>query len=476
MNVVRRVARNISFLFAWQAVSRFLGLVLNIVLTRRLEDAGYGRYSIILVIVMIAGMFADFGTANIVVREISRHRDKANSILGALLVLRGVTTVTVWLGAMSIFVFSGMGRDYAVPLAIASLSIIPMSMSTALEAALQGFERMDLSALADAVFSLALTGAGVAVVYRGGGVVGMTAVYLGASTVRLGYSFLAYRRLDRARGGWRFTGDRFIYLVRESFPVLYWQLVSLAYYKIDVLLLGAFRTEAEVGWYAAAYKLFEVPVMFGWLAVQALLPLMSRTYQKSKDSLGLMFEKVLKYIWTAGLGTAVLLAVLARPVIELLLPPEFEPSILALITLGYAIPLMVGCVLFGNLYIAMNVQGQMARWSLLSLLANLSLNLALIPVYGLMGAAVATLLAEIFTFLLFYGFTAHLLRGVRLVEVFVVPAAAAGIVLVAQMLLDGLWAPLLATGGALAYLFLLWAFRVFSLDDRKYFRQLRAGG
>ncbi|MHB1389996.1 MAG: flippase [Thermoleophilia bacterium] len=476
MNVIRRVARNISYLFAWQAVSRFLGLVLNIVLTRRLEDAGYGRYSLILVIVMITGMVADFGTANIVVREISRQREKANSILGALLALRAATTITVWLVALSIIIFSGMERDYALPLAIASLSIIPMSMSTALEAALQGFERMDLSALADAVFSLVLTGAGVAVVYRGGGVAGMTAVYLGASVVRLAYSFLAYQRLDRLRGGWRFTRDRFTYLVRESFPVLYWQLVSLAYYKIDVLLMGAFRTEAEVGWYAAAYKLFEVPVMFGWLAVQALLPLMSRTWHRSREDLGLLLEKVLKYIWTVGLGAAILLHVMARPVIELLLPSEFEPSIRALITLGYALPLMVGCVLFGNLYIAMNVQGRMARWSLLSLLANLSLNLVFIPLYGLMGAAVATLVAEVFTFLLFYAFTARMLRGVGLVEVFVAPGAAAAIVLVAMLLLDGIWPPLLGLGGALAYVFLLWAFRVFSPDDRSYFRQLRVGG
>lgn len=476
MNVVRRVTRNISYLFAWQAVSRFLGLVLNVVLARRLEDSGYGRYSIILVIVMIAGMAADFGTASIVIREISRQRDYANSILGAVLVLRGVTTVTVWLGAVSIFVFSGLDRGYALPLAIASLSVIPTSLSTALEAALQGFERMDLSALADAVFSLALTGAGVAVVYRGGGVLGMTVVYLGASVIRLIYSSLAYLRLDRVRGGWRFTRDRFVYLVRESFPVLYWQLVSLAYYKIDVLLLGAFRTETEVGWYAAAYKLFEVPVMFGWLAAQALLPLMSRTYQKSRDSLGVLFEKAVKYIWVTGLGAAVLLSVMAGPAIELMLPPDYQPSIRALIVLGYAIPFMVGCVLFGNLFIAMNIQGRMARWSLLSLLANLSLNLVLIPFYGLMGAAVATLSSEIFSFLLFYGFTAHLLRGVRIMEVFVAPALAAGIVLVALVLLDGLWAPLLGLGGMAAYLFLLWAFRVVSQDDRRYFRQLRAGG
>ena len=212
MSVVRRVARNIFYLFAYQAASRLLGLVLNLVLARRLADVGYGRYSLILVIVMMAGMAADFGTASIMVREVSHRRSESSSLLGAVLLIRAVSTVIVVAGVYVVVISAGVETGFGLPLMIAALSIIPMSFSTAIEAAMQGFERMDLSALADVGFSIVLTAVGAAAVIGGGGVTAMTAVYLGASLVRLGYAVLAYlrlvARLEVAGGSWRFGRSR----------------------------------------------------------------------------------------------------------------------------------------------------------------------------------------------------------------------------------------------------------------------------
>lgn len=470
--VVRRVVRNLSYLFAYQVVSRLLGLVLNLVLARKLEDVGFGRYSLILVIVMLVGLAADFGTANILIREISRQRQRANTLLAAALFLRSMTTATVAVAVLVILITTGVGRGFALPLMIATLSIIPTSMSTAIEAAFQAFERMDLSALADVVFSLVLTAVGVAIVSSGGGVTQMTAVYLGASVVRLAYAALAYRRLSRVRGGWQIENAVFWHLARESFPVLYWQLISLAYYKVDVILLGALRTEAEVGWYAAAYKMFEVIIMFGWLAVQALLPLMSRFYQTSKEALIILFEKTMKYVWIAGLGVAVLMMALAGPVVNLLLPSDYTPAINVLKVLGFAVPFMVGCVIFGNLFVAMNLQGRMAKWSVFSLVVNVGLNLVLIPRYGVMGAALTTLLSEVLTFMLFYGFAAYFLRQVHFIEVFVLPAVAAGVLLGVLLLMSSLPAILVGALGITGYPLFLLLFGVISQDDISYFRQL----
>lgn len=479
MNVVRRVARNITYLFAYQAASRVLGLVLNVVLARRLADAGYGRYSLILVMVMIAGMAADFGTANILIREVSHQRSRSNSLLGAALLIRCLTTVIVSAVVILIVMAAGVDRDFALPLIIATVAIIPTSLSTATEAALQGYERMDLSALADVVFSLVLTAVGAAVVYRGGGVTAMTAVFFGANVVRFGYSFSVYGwlvgRFDGSGGSWRFDAGGARHMARESFPVLCWQLVSLAYYKLDVLFMGIFRSEAEVGWYAASYKLFEVPVMFGWLAVQALLPLMSRIFHESSSSLMLLLEKGIKYIWIAGLGAAALIAILAGPVVRLLLPPEYEPAVNVLIVLGAALPFMVGCVLFGNLFIAMELQRRMAKWSILSLAVNAGLNLILIPPFGVMGAAVTTLVSEVFSFVLFYGFAAYFLGHVRFLEVFAGPALVAGASLAVMLLLVGISPVLAAAAGAIFYGGALMLFRIISHDDLGYFRQLRAG-
>lgn len=480
MNVVRRVASNIAYLFACQVASRLLGLALNLVLARRLADSGYGRYSLILVIVSIAGMAADFGTASILVREVSRRRVNSSSLLGATLLLRLATTVFVSAGVITVLLTAGIGRSLAVPLIIATVAIIPTSLSTACEAALQGFERMGLSSVADVVFSVVLTAVGVAVVVRGGGVTAMTGAYLVASFVRLMYSASAYRwlvgSLEGAGGSWRFDYGRLRMLAGESFPVLYWQLVSFAYYKVDMLMLGALRTEAEVGWYAAAYKLFEVPVMFGWLAVQSLVPLMSRMFYESKQNLALLFGKAMKYIWVVGLGATGGIAVLTPTVIRLLLPPEYEPAVNVLMVLGVSLPFMVGCVLFGSLFISMEVQRRMAKWSLVSLAVNVGLNLLLIPHFGVMGAAVTTLFSELVSFVISYAFAAYFLGHIRFREVFLMPMLAAAPAFIVMFLLAGYSTPVAGVAGAAIFLAALMLLRVVSQDDLVYFRRLKEGG
>lgn len=216
--------------------------------------------------------------------------------------------------------------------------------------------------------------------------------------------------------------------------------------------------------------------MFGWLAVQSLLPLMSRIFYESKANLALLFGKTMKYIWVVGLGIAASIAILSPAIIRILLPEEYEPAVNVLRVLGVALPFMVGCVLFGNLFISMELQRRMAKWSLLSLVVNVGLNLALIPPFGVMGAAVTTLCSEVVSFIIFYGFTAHFLGHVHFREVFLAPMLAVAPAIVTMLLLVGYSTPFAAVAGAGIYATALMVLRVVSQDDLGYFRKLREGG
>ncbi len=183
----------------------------------------------------------------------------------------------------------------------------------------------------------------------------------------------------------------------------------------------------------------------------------------------------MKYVWIAGLGVAILMMALSSAAVSLVLPPSYLPAINLLRVLGFAVPLMVGCTLFGNLFVAMNLQGRVAKWSLLSLAVNVGLNLVLIPHFGAMGAAVTTLLSEVFSFIFFYSFTAYYLRHVRMLEVFLFPALVAGGLLILLLLMRNMPVYVIAAVGIIGYPALLLLFRVVSQDDMSYFRRLRAG-
>ena len=86
------VARRIAFNTLAQGIGRLGNLVLNLIamlaLVRYLGAAGYGSYIFIINFTTLFGLIGDFGISQVAVREISRHTEKANSLLTMSTTLR----------------------------------------------------------------------------------------------------------------------------------------------------------------------------------------------------------------------------------------------------------------------------------------------------------------------------------------------------------------------------------------------------
>jgi O-antigen/teichoic acid export membrane protein len=155
------------------------------------------------------------------------------------------------------------------------------------------------------------------------------------------------------------------------------------------------KGDAVVGWYNAAFNLVsalrQVPFLFGVV----LLPLMSRSFVSSIETLKLVYEKSVYYLCALGLPLATGTALLADRIIHLFYGAQFAPSTIALRILSLNMLLLFFNSPLSMLLVSINRHSQMAAAGVTSMIVNVALNLILIPPLGYVGAGIASVVTQI---------------------------------------------------------------------------------
>ena len=178
--------------------------------------------------------------------------------------------------------------------------------------------------------------------------------------------------------------------------VSYWALQVL-----DRYLLNIFGSLAQTSEYAVAYSLGSAisivvisPFTLAWASAMF-------TIAKRKDA-ARVFQTVFRLLAYFLLFSAFGLSLVGKFLLYWLFPPVYH-------TAAFVIPIVAASLTFYGLYYIVNVGLNIKRktwissvFSTIAAITNLILNLVLIPRYGAMGAAIATLLAYIVLVLVAY--------------------------------------------------------------------------
>ena len=171
-----------------------------------------------------------------------------------------------------------------------------------------------------------------------------------------------------------------------AFPLL-----SAAYSRLDLIILSFFRGDAEVGWYSAAYRIIDFAAFLPAALAGAALPALS-ALSSTGDRLPTadsIFGRLIE-ITIPGAFLGMLLA----PQLVSIFGSDFAPAAPALvILLGAGIFLFVHHVA-GTMLIALGRERELTRIVAWATALNLALNLATVPFWGYLGAALATVVTE----------------------------------------------------------------------------------
>jgi O-antigen/teichoic acid export membrane protein len=391
--VLRRVAWNTAAQAAGRAALLAIGLASVVVTTRYLGAADYGKVALAFAFLQMLGVLADVGLLTVVVREISRDPASTDRLVGNALVLRLALSLVVLVLAVVASLLLPWDEEVRVAVLIAGVPFVLGLANSALVAVLQARLRMGRAAIADVSGRAASFAALVVVVALDLGfyaVVGTAAVGA-AVTLAITWTLVHREASPRPRA------ERTVWrsLLVTALPVGATLAVSEIYFRLDTLIVSAFRSYDEVGLYSLSYRIVELIGILPAIVMTSVFPLLSRYLHESRERAERVVDATADVFVAVGVPLAAGGLVVAPELVTAIGGDEFADAADPLRLLLFAVALAFVSGLFGHALIAGERQRSALRLGIAALVFNLALNLALVPSLGIEAAAAVALGSEL---------------------------------------------------------------------------------
>jgi O-antigen/teichoic acid export membrane protein len=392
---------NTSWLFAEQGVRIISGLFIGVWIAKHLGPENYGKLSYAIAFSGIFGSISALGLESILVRELINQPENHNVLLGTVFRLRIIGAFIILLIIASIL-FS-LGNDPKINLYIFIISFGFIFQS--FEVISFFFQSQVLSKIVSICkFSQLLLSSllkGYLILINAEIIWFSVAILFDTLSLSFAY-FIAYK-LNSSIGfyqkfDWRIAKV----MLKDSWPLIFSSFVVMIYMRIDQIMIKEILGEIQVGIYSSAMKLSESFYFIPMLLVSSIYPAIINSRNQSK----VLYEKRLQNLYTIMTWSAIIISFimtfLSDSLVLTLFGDEFfEAGNVLKIHIWSSIFVFMG-VASGSWYLSENLQRISLINTCVGAFINIVLNLYLIPVYGVNGAAYATLVS--------YGFSAYIMN------------------------------------------------------------------
>lgn len=389
-----KILSSAVFVFIATIVSSAAKLLERVVVGRLLTPDGYGEFSVALAVFTLGTTLGAAGYTQGIPRFMARFddiEDVRGAWLTGLLFTTGLSVVIaigLLLGA-PVIVPQLFESSEATALFVIFVIAIPVYVVyTVGVAAIRGQENTMYKVLTSNVFYPGFRLALVSILLASGiGIIATGFSYLVTLliTVVLTYAFL--NRLFPIRGAFRLHTRE---MTTFSAPLIVSTIVGTLLTRTDTLMLGYFRSSAEVGVYNAAYPLAGVLTLALGAVGYMYLPVASRIDSDSDSSVEHVYEITTKWVFVLLVPLFVTLLVFPDQIISIVFGSQYAAggSALAILAIGFFTNAAVGRN--KETLSALGETSVILVSNVVAFVVNVLLNLVLIPRHGFMGAAVAS--------------------------------------------------------------------------------------
>lgn len=397
-----RIARGVKALFGARLISVASNAVLLLLLTRYLLDpASYGLLYFALSVLSVAAMIGMIGLPKSTGRYITEYTATDEGqiphiiqiSLGSLLVI--ATVVGIALALLAQPVSNLLGNPTLQPfLVVGGVFVVVRSLATYLTNVFQGFNRVDYSALMTALSRAGRVVFAVGLVLLGLGALGALIGYVAGYAVAVGVGLVIlarrfYRDIEPA-------GERADGLARRileySVPTAATRASVVLDSRVDKIIIGTIVGPAAVGYYTLATQIADFCIVPAQSLGFTISPAIGeQDADDQTENAASLYERSMESVLLLYLPAAVGLALLAEPAIRLIFSQSYLGAVPVLQLFSIFIIVRAIHKITGNGldYLGLARIRAIARGT--AAIGNLALNLLLVPLFGIMGAAVATL-------------------------------------------------------------------------------------
>lgn len=386
--------KNTIYIFAGRFSNAVFLFLLTLAVSRQLGPALFGVFSFLTAVVVSANCFSNLGLDTWMVREVTKTPSQAKHYLSNILGLKVGTSLVAIILIFLIFRATDLPRTTLNLLWVLSISLLFNTLSQTLWHYGNCFKEFVYHSVLWAASNVIKAGLGISLVFLCRELEAVVWGIVVAEALSLVLSFFVVRQ--------RFGSfvPKFDFAVWKNFlvcsaPIAVGMIFSVLYFRLDIVMLQLMTDEKVVGFYSAAYKLFEVAIILSHSIMLVLFPTLVEGYYTDHGQFKKSSKLALGVFFLIGGSLALTLWIFSKGIITIVFGDEFFPSIALLDILSGAIFLFFLNFLLANMLISTGRETTNA-WNLVGATAlNIFLNLVMIPRYGATGAAWSTLICEV---------------------------------------------------------------------------------
>jgi O-antigen/teichoic acid export membrane protein len=386
---------NTATMLLAQGYGLAVGGVLAVIAARTFSVETFGEYSIALAMIGIFGLLAEAGIGFLAVRRFGEEPTREQQVLAVALSAEVLTGTAAVILSFPVALAFGYSASVVGLLAIGAGVIFGRGFLSPLDALFQARRIWGYAAIVTAGLWTVTLATGLAVLMAGAGPAGLVAASVAGYAVAAVLAVFLVRVKTGVRIQLSMAWRSVLSFVRLAVPVGIVGSIAVVYQRVDVLLISVLDTTEGVAFYSVALTLVQLASVIPSIVGGAFFPVLNQELRTNADQAYRSFNLLARIFVVFGVPVGLVLAFAGSDLITLLFGEAYEGSSTAVTILAATATLTFFQQLFwyGMLavYRERSALGVMAG----GLVVNVVLNIALIPPYGIEGAAAALLITDV---------------------------------------------------------------------------------
>jgi O-antigen/teichoic acid export membrane protein len=395
----QKTISNTGWLFFDKILRMGVGLFVGAWVARYLGPEQYGLLSYVVAFVTLFSAIATLGLDGIVVRNIVRDPSSKEETLGTAFVLKlmgGITALLLSTGSILILrhgeslVYWLVGIT-AAGMIFQALDPIDFWFQSQIQSKYVVYARTTAFSIISVIKIVLIITAAPLIAFAWAG---MAEIAIGSIGL-----IIVYQSKGHNIKAWRANLICGKYLLKDSWPLILSGIMITIYMRIDQVMIGSMVGNTEVGIYSAAVRLAEAWYFIPIAVVGSVFPSIVEAKAISDELFYGRLQKLYNLMALMAYIVAIPVTFMGEWLVTILFGPAYARA-------GPMLAVLIWAGMFTNLGVARSSFLTTMNWTRihfmtvsLGCIINVALNFLLIPIYGGMGAVVASCIA--------YWFAAH---------------------------------------------------------------------
>ena len=389
---VPRMLANFTWLVGDKIFRLGMGVVVGVAVARHLGPTRFGELNYALALVGLIAVFANLGLDSITQRDLVRQPGERGKILGTCFGVKLVCSLICYGLLFTISTINSVAGAATVTSLIVGLTLLGAAAST-FDLWFQAQLLAKYTVYSQNTAFLIASAVRLTLVWKHAGL----SAFAWVLVLETATSSLLYAAFYQGKGNtianWSFDTTRAKLWLFECWPLVLASLAITIYMRIDQIMLAKMLNDHAVGVYSVAVRISEIGYFIPMMLASTLLPSVARSREAGEAVYQQRRQHYFDLSSVLALAIIIPCSLLSGRLIHWLYGPSYQEAAgILLVHIWSAIFVFIGVARGQYLLLEGHLKFSFYA-TLVGAIINVVLNLVLIPLYGGLGAAWATLVA-----------------------------------------------------------------------------------